>query len=192
MNNIFKVSFLFLSLFLTQIFPQKTHQLNSNSEVKEFFISGPYTNEKGNNINPIDMLDMEYIKDEHLFHNDKIFFNGQIIQSNDGTHDINSVLDDTSFAVAYLFSQINSEESNNAFFLISATDGTKLYVNGKELYAFYGNNFHVSVEPIIVPLKKGVNDVVLKVPNKDWDWKLKLKILKYILINKFENNIEPR
>ena len=123
------------------------------------------------------MLEIEYIQNENLFNSNSQFLNGQVIKSEDGQHNINAVLDDTSFAVAYLFFQINSEKIQDSYFLLSVTDGAKLYVNGTQLHAYYGNNYYLKEKQIIVPLRGGNNDVVLKIPNKDWDWKLKLKIL---------------
>lgn len=163
--------------FLSSLFGQAIHDLNSNSYVKEFFISGPYKSKTNNVINPIDMLEIEYIANENLFSNNNKYLNGQVIQSDNGQHDINAVFDDSSYTVSYLFFQIKSQERSKAHFLLSFTDGVKLYVNGKQSHAYYGNNFHSYEEHIVVQLDAGSNDVILKSPNKDWDWKFKLKVL---------------
>ena len=61
-----------------------------------------------NKIDPVDMLEIEYIPNENLFNSNGQFINGQVIKSENGEHNINTVLDDTSFSVAYLFFQIKS------------------------------------------------------------------------------------
>jgi len=176
-KNIFCLLSIFFSFLLSSLYSQVVHDLSSNSFVREFFISGPYKSKMDKVIEPIDMLGIEYIQNENLFNSNSQFLNGQVIKSEDGKHNINVVLDDTSFAVAYLFFQINSEKIQDSYFLLSVTDGAKLYVNGTQLHAYYGNNYYLKEKQIIVPLRGGNNDVVLKIPNKDWDWKLKLKIL---------------
>ena len=62
-------------------------------------------------------------------------------------------------------------------FLFSTTDGVKLFVNNNYQHAYAGNTFSSIEEYISVPLNKGINRVVLKMPNKDWDWNIKVKIL---------------
>lgn len=177
MKNSFSFYILKLALPVSLLFSQVIHNISSNSFVKEFFISGPYKTEMEQIIDPIEMLDIKYIQNENLFSKSNKYFNGQVVRTKDGQFDINSFLDDSSFAVVYLFCQIKSEKSQITHFLISAADGAKLYVNGEKIDAYFGNNYYSNEKHLIVPLKKGNNSLVLKVPNKDWDWKVKLKIL---------------
>jgi len=177
MKYIFSFCFLIFFLSTNLLFSQVVHDLSSNSFVREFFISGPYKSKMNNKIDPVDMLEIEYIQNENLFNSNGQFINGQVIKSENGEHNINTVLDDTSFSVAYLFFQIKSVTIQESHFLLSVTDGAKLYVNGVQSNAFYGNNYNTNERQIIVTLKKGINNVIIKIPNKDWDWKIKLKIL---------------
>ena len=91
--------------------------------------------------------------------------------------DINLYLDDTAYAVTYGYFEISSKSDENVNFLFSTTDGVKLFVNNNYQHAYAGNTFSSIEDYISVPLNKGINRIVLKMPNKDWDWKIKVKIL---------------
>ncbi len=166
------LSFLLIFYFS---YGQKTHDLNTNSFLSEIFISKVFKSSETKNI--VEMIDHAYIDDEGLFSNDKSVYDGQVIQSVDEIFDINSFLDDTAYAVVYGYFEISSKKDDYANFLFSTTDGVKLFVNSNYVNAYAGNTFSSIEEYISVPLRKGINRVVLKMPNKDWDWKLKLKIL---------------
>ena len=120
--------FVFMSLL-----GQKVHSLSSNSYVSEFFLSGPYFHDKEKEIKPVKMLEIGYIDNENLFTNSETYSDGQVIRSNDGSHNVNSFLDDSSFAAAYLFTQVYAAKPTEAYFLLSVTDGAKIYVNGKKI-----------------------------------------------------------
>ena len=154
---------------------QKLHDLNSNSFLRELFISGPFHSDEI--VDPIDMIDFSYIEKEASFTNDSTLHPGVVIKSSDNVFDINSSLDDSAYAVAYCYFELYSEKRELAHFLLFTTDGAKLYINGSQEHAFAANTFHSIEEHIPVYLEKGINRCVLKIHNKDWDWKLKLKIL---------------
>ena len=156
-------------------YAQKTHELNTNSCLSEIFISKVFKSPETKNI--VEMIDYPYIDDEGLFNNKKNIHDGQVIQSADEIFDINLFLDDTAYAVVYGYFEISSKKEENVNFLFSTTDGVKLFVNNNYQHAYAGNTFSSIEEYISVPLNKGINRVVLKMPNKDWDWKIKVKIL---------------
>ena len=155
---------------------QATHEVSSNDFVKEFFISGPYSPKTKNQIRPIELLEIEFIENENFFNGLGDHINGQVIRSDNGKHNINSVFDDTSFSVAYLHTKVRSIDATESYFLLSMQDGAKLYVNGILIHVIYREGDQKE-KVIKVPLESGDNDIVLKVPNKDWGWSVRLKIL---------------
>ena len=52
-----------------------------------------------------------------------------------------------------------------------------LFVNGRQESAFAANNFYADEEHVKVKLNKKTNKVIMKLFNKDWDWKLKVRVL---------------
>ena len=178
MKKIFNLIIGFCFFQTNLVIGQVIHDVSSNSVVKEFFISGPYVYKDDKEIKPIELLEIEFIDNESSFTKDDSFLNGQIIRSDDGNHNLNKVLDDTSYAVAYLHTTIHSKDAADAHFLLSTQDGAKLFVNGTLEHSFYsGGGFNFKEEHVIVSLGLGDNDLVLKVPNKDWGWSVRLKIL---------------
>ena len=107
-----------LVLFIMHFsYPQKTHELNTNSSLSEIFISKVFKSPETKNI--VEMIDYPYIDDEGLFNNKKNLHNGQVIQSVDEVFDINLFLDDTAYAVIYGYFEISSkkEEKRNFEFI---------------------------------------------------------------------------
>ena len=88
-----------------------------------------------------------------------------------------SFLDDSSYAAVYLYTQLQAEKPTKAYFILSVTDGAKIYLNENLIAAHYGYNYYNEGKIISCDLKNGDNSVVVKTINKDWDWKIKLKIL---------------
>ena len=157
-----------------------------NSYINEFFFSGPYHHDSKKNIKPIELLEVDFINNEANFNN--LSHEGFFIQSENGEHDLNLFLDDSSNAVVYLHTNLNSQKAGKFYLLLSITDGVKIYINGSLITAHYGNNYHSDGKLISSELKSGNNSIVIKTVNKDWDWKLKLKVLDNdhgkVLVNK--------
>lgn len=164
------------ALFILNLsYSQMIHDLNANSFLREIFISKVFKSQETKNI--VQMIDYDYIKEEGLFVNNKNLHDGQVIQSVEKIFDLNLFLNDTAYAVVYGYFEISSNKNGNAHFLFSTTDGVKFFVNNEYKHAYAGNTFSSMEEYVTFPINKGINRVVLKMPNKDWDWKIKVKIL---------------
>lgn len=181
----FKIYLLF-SLGYGICFAQRADHMIENSYINEFFFSGPYHHDSKKNIKPIELLEVDFINNEANFNN--LSHEGFFIQSENGEHDLNLFLDDSSNAVVYLHTNLNSQKAGKFYLLLSITDGVKIYINGSLITAHYGNNYHSDGKLISSELKSGNNSIVIKTVNKDWDWKLKLKVLDNdhgkVLVNK--------
>ena len=124
---------------------------------------------------PIELLEVNFIHNEEQFTNN--VSDGQWIRSENGEHNINSVVEDSSYATVYLYKNIKISRPQKAYFLLSITDGAKIFVNENLIAAHYGNNFNGEEKIIPFDLKEGDNHIAIKAINKDWDWKIRCKIL---------------
>lgn len=164
---------LFAACILYQAGAQAIHELGSNTYVKEFLISGPFHQEGFEMDDYADLLEIEFIDNEENFgtETDKI----ETILAKAGRNnyvDFNKYLGDSAAALAYAQFVVSAPEESKALFLVSASDGAKIYLNGKNVHTSFGGRikFHAT-------LHKGLNNVVIKVPNQAWAWRLSVKLL---------------
>ena len=79
-------------------------------------------------------------------------------------------------ALAYAQFEVQASEEAEVLFLVSAADGAKIYLNGEIVHASFGgmgpNYLH-----FFANVHEGQNNVVIKVPNRDWGWRLSVRIL---------------
>ena len=127
-------------------------------------------------IDPIEMLEIEDKRVETFFEN-KNRASGRVIRSENNAFNINETVEDSADAIVYASFEIESNSESDAHFYLNTTDGLKLFVNGIQKSAFAANNFYADEEHVKVKLDKKNNKVVLKLFNKNWDWKLKVKVL---------------
>ena len=153
------------------------HQLSSNDFVKEFDIAGPF-HQKGLAADQwTDLLEIDFLEEEGSTIENISAYNWNAIKTN-ANHllDFNQILNDTAVAVAYASFNIEAKAATNALLLIYVQDGAKIYVNDQYISTYFGGTWG-RLESFQVYLKKGINSVVIKVPNKDWGWMLSVKVL---------------
>ena len=125
-----------------------------NSYILDFYVSKAYYLDQEEKVEPIELLEVNFIQNEEQFTNN--VSDGQWIRSENGEHNINSAVEDSSYATVYLYKKIKISRPQQAYFLLSITDGAKIFANGNLVAAHYGNNFNG--EEKIVPFE-------LKLPN---------------------------
>ena len=173
LSKLYKILFYFLcSICHGQIL----HSLNSNSFVQEMIIYGPY--HADDLIDPVEMLEIEDQRIATLLDNKNRSLS-KVIRCENNTFNINEAVDDSAYAIVYVSFEIESNLESDAHFYLNTTDGLKLFVNGIQKSAFAANNFYSDEEHVKVKLNKQTNKVVMKLFNKDWDWKLKVKVLNH-------------
>ena len=172
---LFRNYYLIIVLLLLFGCNQKKNSSNINNYIKEFYFSKPYHQDKIKDIRPIELLEKDHIKNEVDFNNN--YPGGQWVQSKNGEFDLNSVVDDSLFATLYLHTKVDIDEPQKAYFLLSVTDGAKVYVNKKLISVHFGNNYSGEAKLVPFDFQEGRNNIVIKTINKDWDWKIKCKIL---------------
>ena len=156
---------------------QLAHDLSSNDYVKQFRVAGPFEREGLERDDLTSLMEIEFIEHENLFgmkpdkHDSVLAKTG-----NDHFLNFNDVLGEGKMIVAYAHFQFDSPAEKEFMFQVSAADGAKIYLNGETVHASYGGlgrnylHFHAKI-------KQGKNNVVIKVPNRGWTWRLSVKIL---------------
>jgi len=172
------VLLVFISFFIgtVALYAQQTHELSSNSYVKEFKLAGPFHQEGLAEDDFTDLLEIEFIEDERNFGvgPDKV----KTVLAKAGRNnliDFYKILGDSAIALAYAQFQVSAPAQTEALFLVSAADGEKIYVEGKNVHTSFGGRGMNS--GFYTTLHEGNNNVVIKVPNRDWNWKLSVRIL---------------
>ena len=153
----------------------KKDQFTMNSYIHDFYVSKAYYLDQEEKVEPIELLEVNFIQNEEEFTNN--VSDGQWIRSENGEHNINSVVEDSSYATVYLYKKIKISRPQKAYFLLSVTDGAKVYVNQRPVAVHFGYNYNGEAKLVPFDLRKGSNNIVIKTINKDWDWKIKCKIL---------------
>ena len=153
----------------------KKDQFTMNSYIHDFYVSKAYYLDQEEKVEPIELLEVNFIQNEEQFTNN--VSDGQWIRSENGEHNINSAVEDSSYATVYLYKKIKISRPQKAYFLLSVTDGAKVYVNQRPVAVHFGYNYNGEAKLVPFDLRKGSNNIVIKTINKDWDWKIKCKIL---------------
>ena len=156
---------------------QLTHDLSSNSPVKAFRVAGPFHQEGLQPDQYFELMEIEFIENESQFGRGPDNQGSVVAEIGpDDSIDFNELLGESEMALAYAQFEVHSHEATEALFLISAADGAKIYLNDEVVHASFGAmgrnylHFHANV-------REGKNNVVIKTPNRDWGWRLSVKIL---------------
>ena len=170
-----KNKFIIVVVFTILGCSNKKDQFTMNSYIHDFYVSKAYYLDQEEKVEPIELLEVNFIQNEEQFTNN--VSDGQWIQSENGEHNINSAVEDSSYATVYLYKKIKISRPQKAYFLLSVTDGAKVYVNQRPVAVHFGYNYNGEAKLVPFDLRKGSNNIVIKTINKDWDWKIKCKIL---------------
>ena len=156
---------------------QLTHELSSNGHVKQFRVAGPFHQEGLQPDHFAELMEIEFIDNESQFGLGEDKHESVVAETGpDDSIDFNEILGESKMALAYAQFEVHSPEDAEVLFLVSVSDGAKIYLNGVSVHASYGGmgrnylHFHANVH-------EGKNNVVIKVPNQDWGWRLSVKIL---------------
>lgn len=101
-----------------------------------------------------------------------------------GMIDVAEALGPVKGAVAYAFAQWNAPQATSAYIRYSSKNATKLWINGEQVAAneVYHSGSSVDQYVVGVELKKGTNDILLKVcqneQSQPWaqDWQFQLRV----------------
>jgi len=91
--------------------------------------------------------------------------------------DIRTLYDDT-YKAAYLFTWLESESDQVAFFHLGSDDGVKVYVNGEQIHTFFGDRGAREHDDIFMAhLHKGRNPLMIKIEQGIGGWSLVMEIM---------------
>ena len=156
---------------------QLTHELSSNAHVKQFRVAGPFHQEGLQPDRFAELMEIEFIDNENRFGLGEDKYDSVVAEIGpDNSIDFNKVLGESEMALAYAQFEVQASEEAEVLFLVSAADGAKIYLNGESVHASFGgmgpNYLH-----FFANVQEGKNNVVIKVPNRDWGWRLSVRIL---------------
>ncbi|NOY60874.1 MAG: glycoside hydrolase family 5 protein, partial [Calditrichaeota bacterium] len=79
--------------------------------------------------------------------------------------------------VAYAFARLNMPREMDAVFKIGSNDGVVCWLNGKKVHENFTSRI-LTIDEDVVPvhLEKGINRILLKVPNKGANWEVCLRV----------------
>ena len=156
---------------------QATHDLSSNTFVKQFNVAGPFHQEGLEADDYPELMEIEFLENESQLRVSEGNFDATLAETEpNNAIDFNKIFGDTTMALAYAQFEVRAPADEEALFLVSVADGAKIYLNGELVHASYGGmgrnylHFHAN-------FRKGINNVVIKVPNRDWGWRLSVRIL---------------
>ena len=156
---------------------QLTHELSSNAHVKQFRVAGPFHQEGLQPDHFAELMEIEFIDNESRFGVGQDKHDSVVAEIGPGDSiDFNKVLGESEIALAYAQFEVQASKEAEVLFLVSAADGAKIYLNGESVHASFGgmgpNYLH-----FFANVHEGKNNVVIKVPNRDWGWRLSVRIL---------------
>lgn len=156
---------------------QLIHELSSNAHVKQFRVAGPFHQEGLQPDRFAELMEIEFIDNENRFGLGEDKYDSVVAEIGpDDSIDFNKVLGESEMALAYAQFEVQASEEAEVLFLVSAADGAKIYLNGESVHASFGgmgpNYLH-----FFANVQEGKNNVVIKVPNRDWGWRLSVRIL---------------
>jgi CubicO group peptidase (beta-lactamase class C family) len=94
--------------------------------------------------------------------------------------DLAKLFPEIDHSVAYAYTEVTSAKEQTAFFFIGREDdGAKVWVNGEPVFETSAPKVYLFLErekSFGVSLKKGVNRVLVKIPNDVWLWEFGLEV----------------
>ncbi len=113
-------------------------------------------------------------------------FSWKMVKNEDDAIDLNQVLGETNFAIAYALAEIIMDSPAKILMGIGSDDGIKIFLNGKLVHEnWIPRPVNKDDDIISLDLKKGSNQILLKVQNMEYGWGFTIRPLgKDILADK--------
>lgn len=101
-----------------------------------------------------------------------------IMASNSGIVNLDSIFDQPDNVVAYAYSSIHSDRDQEVMFLLGSDDGVKVWVNGELVHKNYvGRGLTLGQDNFDAKLHKGDNRILVKVIDMVRDWGFAIEML---------------
>lgn len=98
-------------------------------------------------------------------------FKWRLSETQNGILDFFKIFGDTSFVFAYAYAEIDMPEEKEVLMAAGSDDGIKVWVNNWEVHEnWVGRAYQVDNDLFPVKFKKGINQILIKVQNMQYDW----------------------
>ncbi|UCH12989.1 MAG: serine hydrolase, partial [Bacteroidales bacterium] len=115
---------------------------------------------------------------------DESGYSWKLVKNTDDAIDLNQVLGDNNFAVAYAMSEIEMESPAKILMGIGSDDGIKVFLNGTLVHEnWIGRPVNKDDDIILLNLNKGSNQILLKVQNMEYGWGFSIRKLGKDILN---------
>jgi len=102
----------------------------------------------------------------------------QPVEAEDGIVDFAKIYKETSFRIAYAYAEINMNEAKELIIGVGSDDGIKIWLNNELIHEnWIGRAVKQDDDLVSFPLKKGRNQVLVKVQNMEFGWGFTCRIL---------------
>ena len=117
-----------------------------------------------------------------------------LFHSTDDFVHLNDIMTPNDLVVAYAFNQIESPKEQKIILSVGSNDGVKVWLNGKKIHEVHprtGRWLQKDDDYVPVILKKGLNNLMLKVDEGGGDWGFVVRFLDYdSTLNSVRKNID--
>ena len=114
----------------------------------------------------------------------------QNTKASEGIVTFDDIYKDKDFVYAYAHMEIDRGESGEVLFGVGSDDAVKVWLNGKLIHEkWVARSFTIDEDLIPVTLRKGKNQILLKVQDQSFDWKFSCRVLTPEM---FSNQLETK
>ena len=185
-------SLIILILFSSTCFFSQSDNLKLNEWITNWYLLGPIQLEES--FNEVDHL-VGFETEVLASHGGESNFNidiGKVVTFNnsssawtkysspDSTINLDKAISNKSYIAAYAYKEILTEDEGTYIFSIGTNDGGRLWINGQEVWDYPGAR-GLKPDDNLIPilLKKGKNDILLKVEERGNSWGFCARILPF-------------
>ena len=98
-------------------------------------------------------------------------FSWKLVKNKEDAIDLNEILGDNNFAIAYAMAEIEMESPAKILMGVGSDDGIKVFLNGKLVHEnWIPRPVNKDDDIILLNLKQGSNQILLKVQNMEYGW----------------------
>jgi CubicO group peptidase (beta-lactamase class C family) len=111
-------------------------------------------------------------------------FSWKMLKNSDDAIDLNQVLGENNFAIAYALAEIEMESPEKILVGVGSDDGVKIFLNGELVHEnWIPRGVNKDDDIIVLNLKKGSNQLLLKVQNMEYGWGFTIRPLGKDILN---------
>ena len=187
-----KLFFILIVIFSTNFIFSQDYKLKTYEWLQEWYLLGPIQLEEGTNeVNHLKGFENDVLS-AHGGETDNNIEIGQVeklenlnvtwfeYSSSDSIINLDKAISNKSYIAAYAYKEILVEDEGTFIFALGSNDGGRLWINGIEVWDYPGAR-GLKPDDNLIPilLKKGKNDILLKVEERGNNWGFSARILPF-------------